>query len=207
MQQKPSSLMLGLCAAVALALPLSALADKGRSKSSSHSESRGHNESHSESRGESHSRSDSSRSGTTLAGTNASASGAGTRQRHDEEHHAEGHHEEGHERGERRSEWSEANHRAHVAGTGTGTGTATRPAMTPEALALIQQARQAAYEYRVSGSAESLAALQTLRTTLESMGFVRTPHVPSTSTAPTTVATTPVVDPGNPPATSGPVTQ
>ena len=196
MQSKPSTLMLALWATVTLTMPFNALADKGRSTSSAQSESRRH----SESRGESHSESHSHRGSDHALNASSSTATPGAVSR---THHAEREHDDGHERGERRSEWSEARHHAHVATAGAG----TRPAMTPEALALFQQARQAAYEYRVTGSAESLAALQTLRTTLEGMGFVKTPFVPATT--PPASGSTPAVTntvaaaPVGTPATSG----
>lgn len=60
--------------------------------------------------------------------------------------------------------------------------------MTPEAAALMTQVRKAAFEYRTTGSAESLAALQSLRSSLVAMGFTRmTDRILPTS--PTTGAT------------------
>jgi hypothetical protein len=79
----------------------------------------------------------------------------------------------------------------------------TRPAMTPEARAVMQQVRAAAREYRTTGSAESQASLQSLKASLAAMGYTRTPHQPGNPAptrpvagapaagAPTTGGTTP----------------
>lgn len=93
----------------------------------------------------------------------------------------------GHERGEGRRDWDE---KKHLESTEQE---ARRPTMTPEAAALMTQVRKAAFEYRTTGSAESLAALQSLRSSLVAMGFTRVNDrilpTPAPATSPTTGAT------------------
>lgn len=90
----------------------------------------------------------------------------------------------GHERGEGRRDWDE---KRHLESTEQE---ARRQTMTPEAAALMTQVRKAAFEYRTTGSAESLAALQSLRSSLVAMGFTRmTDRILQTS-SPTSSPTT-----------------
>lgn len=105
----------------------------------------------------------------------------------------------GHKRGEDRHDWDEQRHREGMMES------ANRPALTPEARALFIQARQAAFEYRTTGSAQSLAALQTLQASLIAMGFTR---VPSAAAVPVPVAPAPlaVATPASPATAAGTVT-
>jgi hypothetical protein len=160
MRKQSSTLILGLLATLALAQPLQALADSegGKSGSSSHSESRSSGgESHSSDSSESHSSRGESRSSDSYKGGERSAKNESSDERF------------GHERGEGRRDWDAGRHQQGIA---MG---ANRPAMTPEAAALFTQARQAAFEYRTTGNADSLAALQSLRASLVSMGFTPVP--------------------------------
>jgi hypothetical protein len=196
MRKQSSTLILGLLATLALAQPLQALADSegGKSGSSSRSESRSSGgESHS-SRSESRS-SDSSESHSSRGESHSSDSYKGGERSAKNESSDE---RFGHERGEGRRDWDAGRHQQGIA---MG---ANRPAMTPEAAALFTQARQAAFEYRTTGNADSLAALQSLRASLVSMGFTPVPGGNRARSAPTApAAPTPAANTTGATATAG----
>ncbi len=206
MRKQTSSLILGLLATLAMAQPMHALADSkgGKSGSSSRSESRsGGAESHS-SRGESQSGGRESSGGGRSEYSSRSESRTGDSGRHGESHaknerseKGERHGDEryGHERGEGRGDWDAGRHQQSMA---MG---ANRSPMTPEAAALMTQARQAAFEYRTTGNPDSLAALQSLRASLAGMGFSRTTHGHVATPAP--IAPAPTAPVANAPAPVG----
>lgn len=186
MRKSGSRLVIGLLATLTLVQPLQALADsKGSKSSGSESRSSGASSRSSESR----SSSNESRSGgsesrrSEMAGRMESHSQEASRSSEKSERSDERY---GHERGEGRQEWNAVRHQEGIANS------ANRPAMTPEAVALMSQARQAAFEYRTTGSASSLAALESLRSSLASMGFTRMPGGNLVALAPTPATPAPV---------------
>jgi len=187
MRNKATTLIASTLALLSLVQPLSALADsKGERSSSSRSESRSSSSSDSRS-GKSESGSSSRRESDDR---NESRLGMSDKKEYGQAKISRSDDGNGHERGEGRRDWDAKQHQENTEQE------ALRPALTPEAAALMTQARKAAFEYRTTGSAESLAALQGLRSSLVAMGFARTadrlapapaPAAPSTiGTAPAT---------------------
>ena len=203
MRNKATTLIASTLALLSLVQPLSALADsKGERSSSSRSESRSSNSSESRSGSSSESRSSSSsdsRSGKSESGSssrresddrNESRPGMSDKKEYGQAKISRSDDGNGHERGEGRRDWDAKQHQENTEQE------ALRPALTPEAAALMTQARKAAFEYRTTGSAESLAALQGLRSSLVAMGFTRTadrltPAPVTTPAAPSTIGTAP----------------
>jgi hypothetical protein len=205
MRKQVSQLVLGLLSVLAISIPVHAMADSKGSKSSG-------GESRSSARSESSSRSESrSDSSTTFASAKSGSSRDSDSKNEKEESASKQGSEKsergesafGHTRGDDRGDWDASRHQQGLAAN------SKRPAMTPEAAALMTQARQAAFEYRTTGSAASLAALQSLQATLASMGFTRVPGGQLTATTPaapaptTPVATAPATTTGTVTGTSG----
>lgn len=180
MRKSGSRLVLGLLASLVLAQPLQALADSKGSKSGS---------------SESRSGSSESRPSNAMASRMESRTPDSRRSSEKNESSDDGY---GHERGEGRHEWNASRHQEGMAMN------ANRPALTPQAAALMTQARQAAFEYRTTGSASSLAALESLRSSLASMGFTRMPGGNLVTPAPAPVTPAPVLAAPTTPAPATP---
>lgn len=204
MRKQATTLVASMLAVFVLGQPLSALADsEGGKSSSSKSESRsGGGETRSSSRDDSRSgmgetrsgvRSESGERSDSRLGVSENTEHSRVKSKQDDDHF-------GHERGDGRRDWDEKRHQDDTAQD------ARRPAMTPEAAALMTQARKAAFEYRTTGSAASLAALQSLRASLIAMGFTRVPGrgtpAPASNTGTSSVAVAPAT-PGGTPSSSG----